>query len=453
MSVSSELVPVEVQQSVMVGPDGTDWSDASGLMTDYQQQQMWYAPMTSLASPMEPVFMVAIPTGPYMMPAGMPSVSDMDEAWYDQYYGGHWVGGHHGENGRWGNWRRNEGYQVSPVLRRIWDADEGVTLTEVLDVLMDVALDRAGAAWICREISDWDEDVVESVAAAANPHMLSLAVHEFGREVVTALIERASPDTANNLVSQLFGHLLDLSRHPHGCRVVQHAIEHCPKELQGPIQEELRGEVVSCIESAHANFVIQKCIQSLPRLATHFIVQEVSEQAVYLARHRFGCRVHQRILEHASESDVKSVLAEVMRSRNPLTCDEFGNYVVQHILEFGASDLQEAVVKTLLSDIGGFGSHKHSSNVVEKAMAVVPDARDRVIDAILAHRGARSPLAALAASKYGNFVIQHILEDCTVVQKQELGDRLRALGSVLRRGFGKHLLPLLAKGDTRLGSR
>mmetsp|Transcript_38916 Transcript_38916/g.101843 ORF Transcript_38916/g.101843 Transcript_38916/m.101843 type:complete len:110 (-) Transcript_38916:137-466(-) len=66
---------------------------------------------------------------------------------------------------------------------------------------------------------------------------------------------------------------------------------------------------------------------------------------------------------------------------------------------------------------------------------------------------ARSPLAALAASKYGNFVIQHILEDCTIGQKQELGDRLRALGSVLRRGFGKHLLPLLGKGETRLGGQ
>jgi pumilio RNA-binding family len=379
----------------------------------------------------------------------MPTASQMNDAWFDQFYG-IWGQEQHRDQGRWGHWRRTEGYQASPVLRRIWDGDEEVTLQEVLDALLDVAYDRAGAAWICERLADSPEKTAEAILAGARPHVLSLATHEFGREVVTALIERASASELKSIVSELFGYLLDLSRHPHGCRVVQHAIEHCAEELQGPIQEELFGEVVNCIESAHANFVIQKCIQSLPQSATRFIVQEVGEQAVYLARHRFGCRVHQRILEHASESDVRSVLAEVMRSRNPLTCDEFGNYVVQHILEFGPADLKEAVVKTLLSDIGGFGSHKHSSNVVEKAMAVLPGVRDRVIAAILAHRGCRSPLAALAASKYGNFVIQHILEDCTPEQRKEVGQRLRAMGSVLRRGFGKHLMPLLGKSEGRV---
>lgn len=269
-----------------------------------------------------------------------------------------------------------------------------------------------------------------------------LATHPVGYNVYLAMFDRCSPGCVPALMDEVIGRVLELSRHPDGCRVVQRALGRCVSLIQGAVESELKGHVVALVESASGNYVIQKCIEELPLESSRFIVREVEAQALYLARHRYGCRVHQRILEHCRTSDIQGFTTELLRHRTSLIEDPYANFVAQHLLQFGRPETQELMVEALLVDPVKFGSNKHGSNVVEKALTAVPGAADRVT-AYLLTIDDDTGMGTLAASKYGNFVIQHLLRASTYKLRLEMADRLRAMAPMLREGYGRHLMPVI----------
>lgn len=84
--------------------------------------------------------------------------------------------------------------------------------------------------------------------------------------------------------------------------------------------------------------------------------------------------------------------------------DQHGNHVIQKALEFGDQDDLEFVFRSLRGKVRELACHATACRVVQKAMDRFTEPRNAIIDEVLPHT------LALANDKYGNYVIQHVLE-------------------------------------------
>lgn len=138
------------------------------------------------------------------------------------------------------------------------------------------------------------------------------------------------------------------------------------------------------------------------------------EQASALATHSYGCRVIQRLLEYCDDDEQKIKLVDkILKHRELLTQDQYGNYVIQHVFEHGTTEQRSRVVQYLSQNIVPLSIHKFASNVVERCLLLGNELERRhLICSILNRDGQRSvgPLHDMMKDRYGNFVVQRLLE-------------------------------------------
>lgn len=162
--------------------------------------------------------------------------------------------------------------------------------------------------------------------------------------------------------------------------------------------------------SPHANYVLAKLIEIMPPTRLGAIGEAMRGQAISVARHRFGCRILERLVEHCSETQVGFLLDEVFADLEALARHQYGNFVVQHLLEYASPARKIAAQRALLPHVLAHTTHRTASHVVQRMFDLADSSwQAAIVDTILAGRGEAS-LEAMAATRYGSFVIQQLVE-------------------------------------------
>jgi pumilio RNA-binding family len=225
-------------------------------------------------------------------------------------------------------------------------------------------------------------------------------------------------------------------------------------ELQDPSGATDR--VAECIQNMHGNHVIQKCIEQMPPDSVNFIIDSVKKSVDAMAEHMYGCRIIQRLLEHCAPHQLQEMLESIRVHTKRLAENPYGNYVVQHMLEHGRPEDKKAILTVVANNITVFAKNKCSSNVVEKCFEIasigehadaLKEGRQRLYAAVLEPRpGQPLPIQELTDDKFGNYIVQRMLEYSRDAERETLKNQLITLAPQLQNSTnGKHICSALTK--------
>lgn len=194
-----------------------------------------------------------------------------------------------------------------------------------------------------------------------------------------------------------------------GSRLVQKAIETASAQQRSQFVEKLLPHTKELCTSPHANHILAKLVQVLPSTQLVRFAHALRGHAVSLARHQFGCRILERFIEHCSEDQIGFLLDEIIFDLEAIARHQYGNFVAQHILEHGTVERKNSCAEVLLPHVLQHSTHRTACCVVQKYLEHA-DLRWQaaIADVFLAGEGELS-LEAIAATRYGSFVVQKLL--------------------------------------------
>ncbi|KAG8057256.1 hypothetical protein GUJ93_ZPchr0002g26038 [Zizania palustris] len=255
--------------------------------------------------------------------------------------------------------------------------------------------------------------------------------------------ELMSSRTRKAELSDIKGQLVKYSTDQNGSRFIQQKLENCTTEEKALVFAEILPHASTLMTDVFGNYVIQKALEVIDLEQKIGLVRELDGhgQAAKLSMHPYGCRVIQRTLEHCSKNS-EGIIDEILPSACMLAQDQYGNYVMQHILEKGNDHVRGQIITRLAGQVVSMSQSKYASNVIEKCFKHGDGAeRDLLIKEILEQTEGNNCLLAMMKDKYGNYVIQKMLETCNEQQKEVLVSRVKCHLPLLRKyTYGKHII-------------
>jgi len=347
-------------------------------------------------------------------------------------------------------------------VRRAGQGKCSLTLDDVMGQVVEFAVDQHGSRFLQQCLEGATDDQKAGVFQAMLPQVHTLAKDQYANFVIQKLFDIGAAEQRKAIADQLKGHMVGLSMDQHGCRVIQKALQLLPREAQTRLAMELQDssggsdKVRECIENMHGNHVIQKCIEQMPPDSVNFIIESVSKSVEQMAEHMYGCRIIQRLLEHCAPHQLEAMLEKIKSHVTELAKHLYGNYVVQHMLEHGRQEDKKAILDAITVNVVEFAKSKCSSNVVEKCFEIASigehadalrEERRRLYHAILSPQpGNLAPIRQLTDDKFGNYIVQRMIEYSRDPERPLLQHQLVALIPELQKSpNGKHICNAISK--------
>jgi Pumilio-family RNA binding repeat len=316
--------------------------------------------------------------------------------------------------------REKEPERKSPFVEEMLAFAKRRDIPTAGGLISSISKDQEGSRFIQKKLDTATREEVESTFQEIKKRLNDLMTDLFGNYVVQKFLEIGSREQRKEIFSAMEKIVIPLSLHMYGCRVVQKALE-C-EDINLGIVSHLKGHVVELVCDQNGNHVIQKCVEYID---ADFVIKEFELDAVNLSRHRYGCRVIQRIFENSSNCE--DAVRKIIEKTPLLVEDQYGNYVIQHILEHGVESDKRKIMKKLTGKMGEYSIHKFASNVVEKCVLFGSGCeRRQMLEAILESDSGVPRAVSMACDKFGNYVIQRMLDVLPETEKGRLVKLLRS---------------------------
>ena len=342
------------------------------------------------------------------------------------------------------------------MIARSWDS----ALRELLHSVPRLARDAKGAPLLAQHINSMDVQGLTLLVAALRPQLADLSCDAAGTGVVQQIFRSCCelPTLRVQLVESLQGCVQKLTKDKNGCLVIQEALESATWEMHMPIMTELKGKVFYCSRHMHGNFVMQKVIQTLPSNSLGFMIYELKENAVAAALHIYACRVLQRLIEccGVATTDLVDILLQPGEQLHRLVKDPYSSNVIRSLVVCGTAHHVKTVMKLFSTDVMKFSRNRHASLVLEKCLEVsafgvkaasLSQERSELMNAFFSTtRSASPPLLQIMLDRFGNYIVQRVIETCSGAEKEEVKRLLAlALPKLQSSAAGKHILSAAAK--------
>jgi len=253
---------------------------------------------------------------------------------------------------------------------------------------------------------------------------LSICEDAFGNYVAQKYLQLGSNRLRKAILETLKTNIFPLSVDMYGCRVVQKFLECEGQKNKLLVAQELSGSIIKMVDDQHGNHVVQKMIQCLRPSDIGFVVDEIVEQTLSLAMHPYGSRVIQRLLQKLNSRKVRPLLREITSHSVILSKNQYGNYIIQWIIKNCVVE-RRMIVKNLVGRVAELSRDKFGSNVIEAAFRIpgqahIRELAEELLVNVRASKGRYSQLALLRGDKFGNYVVQTLLESTSGTFRQRL---------------------------------
>jgi len=222
----------------------------------------------------------------------------------------------------------------------------------------------------CNELSLWD----------VLPCLSAVAKDPVGSSFLEEQLPQASTEVLAMVVGAALQDLVPLSMHEYGHSFVLHMLEVATQE-----QKQLLG-------------------------------QGLSPQVKLLARDPHGCRVVQRALQVLPHDDSQQLIAGLKESMAQCMKDRHANHVLQVFIE----EMPPASVAFIIDAVESCGAdqlalQRFACRILKRLFEQAePEQMQKAFNQIL------PSVAKLAQDRYGNYVLQHVLEHGDVTQKRQV---------------------------------
>lgn len=309
------------------------------------------------------------------------------------------------------------------------------------NIICAISKDQEGSRFIQKKLDTAGIEEIAGTFEEIRPWITELIVDLFGNYVVQKFLEIGTGKQREQIFEAMESEIIPLALHMYGCRVIQKALE-C-RDINRKIVEKIKGHVIDLVCDQNGNHVVQKCVECVD---SDFVIKEFEEDAVTLSKHRYGCRVIQRIFENSTKC--AGAIDKIIGSAKTLVEDQYGNYVIQHILEKGTDTHKKKIIAQLSEKIAEYSVHKFASNVMEKCV-ICGTAEDRK-EMVRAMRfavgsGGEDALIQISMDKFGNYVVQRLLDVLTGAEKEALVSHLKeSIADLKKSSYTKCIISKIA---------
>ena len=153
-------------------------------------------------------------------------------------------------------------------------------------------------------------------------------------------------------------------------------------------------------------------------------------------------------MDFPKEEEKVKLNKEINKIIIDLCQDQYGNYVIQHILENNKGQNCKEIFKALEGKVYEMSIHKFASNVIERCLHFgSKEEKDHLIDEIIL-KGERvhNSLISLVKDKFGNYVVQKMIEYSDNSKKDEIVKKILSSPTLKKKeGYTKHVLSYIEK--------
>lgn len=324
-------------------------------------------------------------------------------------------------------------------------------LDEIRGHIVEFCMDQHGSRFAQEQLDRATREQINWVFAEVLPMARTLMQDVFGNYVVQKVFEYGEDAQRLALFEEMRGHVVSLSLGTYGCRVIQKALDYLPNTVRLDFAMELEGNVLELVQDQNANHVVQKLLSVIEDPDdVKFVSDTFRGRVLTLGAHCYSCRVLQRVFERCGEAQARPLLEELCQNALTLVQSPFGNYGVQYVLELNDPMSTEAIIRQFLGKVCILSAQKYSSNVIEKCIRVArPNLRRQLVAELLVDRG---QLEKLLQDRFGNYVVQTVLDCAEAEQRVSLVEAIRTVLPMIRNDpYGKRIQTKLQPGSAEQG--
>ncbi|KAJ6252596.1 pumilio 2 [Anaeramoeba flamelloides] len=335
----------------------------------------------------------------------------------------------------------NENSSLLDQFREDPEKFQDFQLSQLYDHILEFSGDQLGSRYIQLRFQTASEEEKEKLFTIIYTNVDYLVRNIFGNYVIQKCLEDGLTNQILILTNLIKESVIKFSLDTYACRVIQKAFQVFGEEDKEFLVDKIGEKALVLVKDQNGNHVIQKCIECLPDKLRSKLVVHIIDYVVPLSTHGFGCRTIQRLLRHYRGQYFETIVQKLLASIKSFIMNQYGNYVVQHLLEFVNEDEQKIPIFNLVNArFIEFSTHKFASNVVEKCLIFGTSKEHKSIVNILKLNNGEI-LNRIMRDKFGNYVIQRLIEKCDYLIIQPiLNILLSKIDDLKSFQYGKHIL-------------
>jgi hypothetical protein len=275
--------------------------------------------------------------------------------------------------------------------------------------------------------------------------IFEISKNQYGNYLIQAILtngDEESIKTISDLIIQ--NNIIDLSLDPFGCRVLQTLIDiiyNINKEKIQIIIEKIKSNLYILFTDKYGNHFIQKIIEKLNFDEIKDLYNFAFENHLYLIYNQYGSYILEAIISKCNEENAERIIKKIINENNfiNLCRNKYSNYVLQSILK-RYPEYNEYAFQQIKGKIYYLSLSESGSKIVQIVFDYINnEKKDEIGKEIIDS----DHILDLANDKYGNFVIQKIIEQCSF--RQEIIQRLLYIPKKERTNYWKYVNNIMTK--------
>ncbi|CAL5028625.1 unnamed protein product [Urochloa decumbens] len=207
-------------------------------------------------------------------------------------------------------------------------------------------------------------------------------------------------------LNEVVGHVKEVSMDQYGSRFIQQKLENASPDDREKIFPEILSNAIALTTDVFGNYVIQKFFEFATESQLIQLADQLKGHILQLSLQMYGCRVVQKVLEVVDMDRKISIVHELKNSVLKCIGDQNGNHVIQKCIECVPEDRIPFVIEPILSQILLLCTHQYGCRVIQRVLEHChdPATQSAIMNEIV------QQTFRLTDDKFGNYVVQHVLE-------------------------------------------